>query len=78
MQGIKAGQIIDFVAATGSQISPFEVDAALLASDAYVSEYGRSNHKSTDSPWDWPKSSRDFEIFEAASAKIIEVITGQG
>ena len=74
---ITAGQIADFVAATCGLISPYEVDAALLASDAYVGEYHRSNNRSTDAPWDWPKSKRDLEIFDAQTAKALKVITGE-
>jgi hypothetical protein len=74
---IQAGQIAEFVAATCGLISPYEVDAALLASDAYVGEYHRSNNRSTDAPWDWPKSKRDLEIFEAQTAKAMKVITGE-
>jgi len=75
-QGISAGQIMDFVAATCGLMSPYEVDAALIASNAYVAEYGRSNNRSTDAPWDWPKSKRDLEIFEVATAKAIKTIVG--
>ena len=74
---IRAGQIADFVAATCGLISPIEVDAALLASDAYVGEYHRSNNRSTDAPWDWPKSKRDLEIFDAQTTKALKVITGE-
>jgi hypothetical protein len=53
------------------------VDAALIASNAYVAEYGRSNNRSTDAPWDWPKSKRDLEIFDAQTTKALKVITGE-
>jgi len=72
---IAAGQIAEFVAATCGLISPYEVDAALLASDAYVGEYHRSNNRSTDAPWDWPKSKRDLEIFDAHLARALKAIT---
>jgi len=74
---ISAGQIAEFVAATCGLISPYEVDVALLASDAYVGEYHRSNNRSTDAPWDWPKSKRDLEIFDAQTTKALKVITGE-
>ena len=73
---ISAGQIAEFVAATCGLISPYELDAALLASDAYVGEYHRSNNRSTDAPWDWPKSKRDLEIFDASTARAVKAVTG--
>lgn len=73
---IQAGQIMDFVAATCGLASPYQVDAALMASDAYVNEYNNSNHRSTDAPWDWPKTARDLEIIEAQNAKALRVVIG--
>jgi len=69
---IAAGPIIDFLSATGAVVPPYELDAALLASDAYVIEYRRSNGNSTDAPFDWPKSKRDLEIFGEIEAKTID------
>ena len=71
---ITAGPIVDFLAATGGSASPYEIDAALLASDAYVDEHHRSNGKSTDAPWDWPKSKRDLEIFGKAQERAITAL----
>ncbi|MBQ0802987.1 MAG: hypothetical protein KBT76_14745 [Sulfitobacter litoralis] len=62
---------------TGGAISPYEADAALLASLAYVSEHHRSSGKSTDAPFDWPKSQRDLEIFNEAQAKAIAQLMGE-
>lgn len=58
-----AGQLREYLEVTGGTISPYEAKAMLDACAAYVSEHHRSDAKSTDAPWDWPKSKRDLEIF---------------
>lgn len=76
MTSLSAGMVLDFAQATLSEFAPSEVDAALLASDAYVYENRRSDGQSTDAPWDWPKSDRDREILETQTDKAIEAIMG--
>jgi hypothetical protein len=76
VESITAGPIMEFLTGTGVSVSPFELDAALLASDAYVAEYRRSNGKSTDAPFDWPKSKRDLEIFDAIQSKAVSLLMG--
>lgn len=76
MTSISAGMVLDFAHATLSEFAPSEVDAALLASDAYVYENRRSDGKSTDAPWDWPKSERDLEILEAQADKVMDAMMG--
>lgn len=76
MTSISAGMVLDFAHATLSEFSPSEVDAALLASDAYVYENRRSDGKSTDAPWDWPKTARDLEILEAQADKAMDAMMG--
>lgn len=71
---IAAGPILDFLIGTGRTIAPRELDAALLASDAYVGEYHRSNGKSTDAPWDWPKIERDLEILGDQAEDVMRAI----
>ena len=73
---INAGQIAEFVNSTWGLISPYQLDAALLASDAYVDEYHRSKNKSTDAPWNWPKSVRDLQILDAEAARAIKAVAG--
>lgn len=76
VEPITAGPIMDFLTGTGVAVSPYELDAALLASDAYVAEQRRSNGKSTDAPYNWPKSKRDVEIFDAIESKAVALIMG--
>lgn len=73
---LDAGSILNFLTATDYPVSPYELDAALLASSAYVYEYRRSNDKSTDAPWDWPKTERDIEILNAQADKAMDAIMG--
>jgi hypothetical protein len=74
---IAAGPIVEFLAATGRSASPYEIDAALLASGAYFDEHQRSDGKSTDAPWDWPKSQRDLEVFGKAQERVIRALMGE-
>jgi len=76
IEALSAGFVRDHVVYTGGLISPYEIDAALMASNAYVGEYHRSNGKSTDAPWDWPKTARDREILGLQHEKAMAAITG--
>lgn len=67
---------MDYLIGTGGISSPFELDVALQASTAYVAEYRRSNGKSTDAPWDWPKTERDLAIFDKQQERAMKAMMG--
>lgn len=74
---IEAGPIMDYLTGTGGISSPYELDVALMASTAYVAEYRRSNGKSTDAPWDWPKTERDLAIFDKQQEQAMKSMMGE-
>lgn len=74
--GISAGQIKDYLEVTGRTLTPFEAGAVLSASRAFCAEIDRSLSKSTDAPWNWPKSARDLEIFAEQEEKLISRLMG--
>ena len=59
---ITGADVLSHLTATDALASPYEVGAALTASRAYVNEHHKSKGKSTDAPWDWPKTERDTQI----------------
>ena len=74
---IQAGPVMDYLTGTGGISSPYELEVALVASAAYVAEYRRSNGKSTDAPWEWPKTERDLAIFEKVQERAIAALMGE-
>lgn len=72
VQPISAGAMRDHLEVTGMVITPWEASCALQASRAFVDEFHLSNGRTSDPPWDWPKSKRDLEIFDKQQQDMID------
>ena len=76
LRAVSGADVLGHLAATGGVASPAQVAAALKASQAYVSEFYRSNGKSTDAPWDWPKTDDDIKIINADQERALKRMMG--